>query len=76
MEITKYFEEENEKAAPMLDLLIDQCDHLEELMGLMRRQLEAMRSDDAGAVSDISLEQNELGKKLAISQQQIDRKMI
>lgn len=72
----QHLEEENEKPAPMLDLLIDQCDHLEELMGLMRRQLEAMRSSNSGAVSDIRFEQDELGKKLEISQQQIDRKML
>ena len=72
----QYTEEENDKPAPMLDLLINQCDHLEELMCLMRRQLEAMRSEDATAVSDIRFEQNELSKKLDISQRQIDRKML
>ena len=72
----EFIEEENDKPAPMLDLLIDQCDHLEELMGLMRRQLEAMRSEDTNAVSDIRCEQDELSKKLEISQRQIDRRMI
>jgi hypothetical protein len=71
-----YFEEENERPAPMLNLLIDQCDHLEELMGLMRKQLEAMRSSDSSAVTTIRGEQDELNKKLEMSQQQIDRKML
>jgi flagellar biosynthesis/type III secretory pathway chaperone len=72
----RHFEEENEQPAPLLDLLINQCDHLEELMGLMRKQLDAMRSADSSAVTSIRDEQDELGKKLEISQQRIDRKML
>ncbi len=72
----QHFEEENEQPAPLLDLLINQCDDLEELMGLMRKQLEAMRSADSSAVTSIRDEQDELGKKLEISQQRIDRKML
>ncbi len=69
-------EEEYERPAPLLNLLIDQCDHLEELMGLMRKQLEAMCSADSSAVTSIRGEQDELSKKLAISQREIDRKML
>lgn len=72
----RHFEEENEQPAPLLDLLINQCDHLEELMSLMRKQLDAMRSADSSAVTSIRDEQDELGKKLEISQQRIDRKML
>ena len=72
----KYFEEENDRSAPMLDLLIGQCDHLEELMSLMRRQLEAMRSDDSSAVSDILHEQDKLSEKLDLAQRKIARKML
>jgi hypothetical protein len=72
----QYSEEENEQPAPLLNLLINQCDDLEELMSLMRKQLEAMRSSDSSAVTSIRDEQDELGKKLEMSQQRIDRKML
>ncbi|HEV7644452.1 MAG TPA: hypothetical protein VGO50_10955 [Pyrinomonadaceae bacterium] len=72
----QYSEEENEQPAPLLDLLINQCDHLEELMSLMRKQLDAMRCADSSAVTSLRDEQDELGKKLEMSQQRIDRKML
>lgn len=73
-----YFEDKdrNEHSGPMINLLIDQCDHLEELMGLMRKQLEALRSDDAVTASNIETKRDEIHRKLEISQQQIDRKML
>jgi hypothetical protein len=71
-----YINEDNERSAPLLELLINQCDHLEDLMGLARKQLEAMRNEDPNAVADIGSEQDELGKQLEISQQKINRKML
>ena len=71
-----YINEDNEGSAPLLELLINQCGHLEDLMNLARRQLEAMRNADPNAVADIGSEQTELNKQLEISQQKINRKMI
>jgi hypothetical protein len=60
----------------MINLLIDQCDHLEELMSLMRKQIEALSRQDTDAVSNIVSQRDEINRKLEMSQQQIDRKML
>lgn len=71
-----YFEDKSEKPNSMINLLIDQCDHLEELMSLMRKQIEALGRDDADAISNIVSRRDEINRKLEMSQQQIDRKML
>ena len=71
-----YFEEKNEKPNSMLGLLIDQFDHLEKLMGLMRKQMDSLKQDDAGDLSGIINEREELNRKLDISQDEISRKML
>jgi flagellar biosynthesis/type III secretory pathway chaperone len=70
-----YFEDKNEKPDSMIKLLIDQCDHLEELMSLVRKQIEALSRRDADAISNIVSQRDEINRKLEMSQQQIDRKM-
>ncbi len=71
-----YFEDKSEKPSSMINLLIDQCDHLEELMSLVRKQIEALSRDDTDAVSNIVSRRDEINRKLEVSQQQIDRKML
>ena len=71
-----YFEDKSEKPNSMINLLIDQCGHLEELMSLMRKQIEALSRDDTDAVSSIVSRRDEINRKLEVSQQQIDRKML
>jgi hypothetical protein len=71
-----YFEDKNEKPNSMLGLLIDQFDHLEKLMGLMRKQIDSLKQDDADDLSGIINEREELNRKLDISQSEISRKML